>query len=134
MAAGASVAQEHAGVGDGQLGAAVLAVFVATHRAAPLVGNELGAVADAQDGHTEVVDAGIDPRGAVDVNRGWATAEDDSGGCPLGELGRRQVVGDDLTEDICLTNPSGNELGVLGAEVDNQDAVEIGRASCRERV
>ncbi len=63
------VGQKGSGIGHGQVGAAVLAPFVAPHVAAALVGDELGAVADAEDRHTEFVDVRIDARGAVDVDR-----------------------------------------------------------------
>ena len=89
----------------------------------PLVRDELGAVADAQDGHAEFIDAGVDAWGTVYVDRGRPTTEDDPGRCPRGELLSRQVVGDDLAIDIGLAHPSGDELRVLGPEVDDQDAV-----------
>ncbi len=52
------------------------------------------------------------------------------GGRVLGEdLRRRHGVGDDLAVDARLADAPGDELGVLGAEVDDQDgAVGAGRA------
>ena len=34
-------------------------------------------------------------------------------------------MGDDLGVDVGLTYPAGDELGVLGAEVDDEDCVEL---------
>ena len=41
----------------------------------------------------------------------------------LGELSRREVAGNDLAVDVRLAYPPGNELGVLGPEVDDQNAI-----------
>jgi hypothetical protein len=62
---GAAVLAAHPGVGDG---------------AAELLGDELGAVADAEDRDAEVVDGGVDATGALDVDRLGAAGEDDAGG------------------------------------------------------
>jgi hypothetical protein len=37
------------------------------------------------------------------------------------------VPGDDLGVDVALPDPAGDELGVLRAEVDDEDGVEVGR-------
>ena len=58
------------------------------------------------------------------MDRGRATAEDDPGGGPCGEP--RHAVrswGTISLKTFCLTNPAGDELGVLGTEVDHQDAI-----------
>ena len=47
--------------------------------------------------------------------------EDDPGGPAGGQVGRRGGVRDDLRVDVGLTDPAGDQLGVLGAEVDDQD-------------
>ena len=36
------------------------------------------------------------------------------------------VCGHDLAVDVRLAHPPGDQLGVLGAEVDDQDGVEVG--------
>ena len=123
VGAASSVNHKSARFGNDQVGAAVLSPLVAAHRAPPLVRDELGAVADTQDGHAEFIDAGVDARGTVHVDRGRPATENDPGRCPGGELLSRQVVGNDLAIDVGLTHPSGDELRVLGPEVDDQDAV-----------
>ena len=94
---------------------------VLADQAAELQGDELGAVADAQDRHAEVVDAGVDRGRPVDVDRRRTAAEDDAGGGPGGVLLGRQGGGDDLAVDVGLADPPGDQLGVLGPEVDDQD-------------
>ena len=37
----------------------------------------------------------------------------------------REVVRDDLGVDVCLTDPAGDELGVLGPEVEDEDGVVL---------
>ena len=52
---------------------------VRRHLAAELAGDELGAVADAEDGDAEVVDGRIEPGSAVDVDRLGPAREDEPG-------------------------------------------------------
>ncbi len=54
------VGEERRRAGDGERGAPVLAPAGAGHLAAELLGEQLGAVADAQDGDPEVVDGRVD--------------------------------------------------------------------------
>ncbi len=90
-----------------------------------VAGQQLGAVADAEDRHAEVVDTGVDGGRPVDVDRGRPAGEDDPGGASLGELGGGDRVGHDLAVDVGLADPTGDELGVLGAEVDDEDGVDL---------
>ena len=108
---------------DVQVGAPVLAPAGVGHLAAELQGDELGAVADAQDGDAEVVDRGVEAGRPFDVDRLRPAGEDQAGRGPLGHLGRGDRVGDDLAVDVGLADPPGDELGVLRAEVDDQDVV-----------
>ena len=87
-------------------------------------------------GTPEVVDAGSMRGRALDVDRRRAAAEDRR---PAGlrgrDLGRGDRVGHDLAVDVRLAHPPGDQLGVLGAEVDDEDRVDGGvvigaRASC----
>ena len=123
LRSGSGVGQQGAGIGHRELGAAVLAPLVTAHIAAALVGDELGAVADPEDRHPELVDAGVNAGGAFDVDGCRSPREDDPGWLPLRELGGGQVVGNDLAEDAGLAHPSCDQLGVLRAEVDHEDAV-----------
>ena len=48
------------------------------------------------------------------------------GGAPGHQLGGGGGVGDDLGVDVGLAHPAGDQLGVLGAEVDDQDRAVAG--------
>ena len=106
---------------DVEVGAAVLALARAGHLAAEVAGDQLGAVADAEHGHAEVVDGGVDAGRAVDVDRLRAAAEDHAGRVARGQLGGGDRVRDDLAVDVRLADAAGDELRVLGAEVDDED-------------
>ena len=69
-------------------------------------------------------------RGAqLGVDRLRAPRQDDPLGGARGQLGRGDVVADDLRVDPGFAYPAGDQLGVLGAEVDDQDpASSIGSA------
>ena len=118
-------AEEQAVTLDVQVGAPVLAPAGVGHLAAELQGHELGAVADAEDGDAEVVDRGVEAGCPLDVDRLRAAREDQAGRRPLGDLGRGDRVGDDLAVDVGFPDPPGDELGVLRAEVDDEDVVGV---------
>ncbi len=107
----------------GQRGAPVLAASGAGHRAAQLLGEELGPVTDAQDGHSRRVDAGVDGRRPVGVDRLRPPRQDDALGAPGQQLRGRGVEADDLGVDARLAHPPGDQLRVLGAEVDDENGV-----------
>ena len=104
-----------------QLGPAVLAAQAAPDRAAELLGDQLGAVADAEDRHAELVDRRVERRRAVDVDALRAAGQDQRRRPPRGDLGGRDAVGHDLGVHVQLADPPGDQLGVLGAEVDDED-------------
>ena len=64
---------------DDEIGAAVLAPAGLGHGPAELLGDQLSAVADAQDRDPELVDAGVDARRALLVDRLRTTGEDEAG-------------------------------------------------------
>ena len=55
------------------------------------------------------------------VNAGWAAAEDDSLGPERENFPDGDGMRDNLGIDVGLTDPASNDLGVLGAEIENQD-------------
>src|SRR5581483_4074177 len=93
--------------------------------AAELGGDELAAVADAEDRHARGVDRRVDGRRALDVDRGRAAGEDDPLRLAGQHLRHRHVAGDDLGVDVGLPHPAGDQLGVLRAEVDDEDRVDL---------
>ena len=104
-----------------QVGMAELALAGRHHLAAEVAGEQLHAVADAEDRHAEFEQLLGDGRGARLVDRLRPAGEDD----PLRRKGldRRQlhVEGMQLAVDVRFAHPPGNELGVLGAEIEDQD-------------
>ena len=77
--------------------------------AAQIVGDELAAVADAQD------------RQALQIDGLGAAGEDDADGFHRLQLSEGRGVGLDLAVHIALPDPAGDELVVLSAEVDDKD-------------
>lgn len=110
-------------LGDMQFRTAVLAGAGVVDGAAEGRGHQLEAVAHAEDGDAGVEEFAVEAGGAVGVDRGGAAGEDD----------RRRVLGEhlryrhgarhDLAVDPGLADAAGDELGVLRAEVDDQDGV-----------
>ena len=66
-------------------------------------------------------------RGAGVVDAGRAAGEDEAARLQLGDARGRQVVAHDLAEDVLLAHPPGDQLAVLRAEVEDQDAFRFGR-------
>ena len=120
---------------DGEGGAAVLAPIGAADRAAILLGDQLRAVADAENRNVEVVHGRIDGDSSVGVHGIGAAAEDDAGGRLRRDLGGGGAGRDDLAVDVGFSYPTGDQLGVLGAEVDDQHLVEltVGTWRCAHR-
>ncbi len=101
--------------------AAVFAAIVAAHHAAELLRNQLGAVTDAENRDAELVDGGVEPRCTFDMHALRSPGEHDGARGPIGDLRRGDVVGHDLGVHPQLTYTAGDQLGVLGPEVDDQD-------------
>src|SRR5258706_15199186 len=105
-----------------QRAVAVLLGDPAGHASLEVFGHELMAVADAQHGHAQGVDAWIDGGGGRLGDTG-GTARDDDAARP-GELARRLVdVGDDRVH-AQLANAAGDEVAVLPARVEDDDLVQ----------
>ena len=107
---------------DADLGPAELAVMAALDPPAHLGAEGHLTIADAQDGHAELEDAGGDRRAVVLVHAGRAAGQDHRLRGEGVQHGLDAVVGVDLAIDPALAKPPGDELGHLAAEVDDQDA------------
>ena len=94
----------------------------AGHGTAQIAGEELHAVADTEDRQAQIVDRRVDLRGLGSVDACGATREDNPLHCPvsndLAGLGR---VGQNLREYTALTHTAGNDLSVLGPEIEDDD-------------
>ena len=84
-----------------------------------VVGQELAAVADAEDRHAQLEDL----RGGGVVDAAVAPGEDDADGGQGLQVRDGGGVGLDLAVDPLLPDPAGDELVVLAAEVQNDDGL-----------
>ena len=104
-----------------QLHLAVLADLGSAAGAAELMDHQLLAVADAENGQTQL-ENGVVERGGVRLKyRRGAAGEDDGGGAEGADVVHRHGVGLDLAVDVLLPHPPGDQLIVLSAKVQNQD-------------
>src|SRR5918998_1044638 len=103
--------------------AAVLPDLAGTHLPAEEERHELHPVADAEHRHVEVEERGVHPRGVVLVDAAGAAGEDDALRVAGLYLLYGCVVGDQLRVDAGLADPAGDQLGVLAAEVQDEDQV-----------
>ena len=112
-----ALARQHADVGAAELAGAV----VGDH-AAQRLRHRLHAVADAQNGNPQLQQAAIQRGRALLVHRCRPAREDDAAGGDARDLGRVDVVRHDGREHPALAHAACDQLAVLGAEVDDQDA------------
>ena len=122
--------QEVFGASDVDRGVPVLAVPRGFDLTAQLTAHPLHPVADAQHGHPQLDQAGGNHGGVLGVDRGRTTGKDHAtqlhAPCRLEGLGRRM----DLAPGARFAHAASNQLGVLGAEIDDEDASRIARHFC----
>ena len=112
----------------GDFGVAELTVIAGQHLAAELLRHGLHAVADAEHGHAELEHRLRCARRFLVGDRFGTTREDDALRLPLADVVVADVPGQDFAVDAELAHAARDELGVLGAEVEDQDArgVDVG--------
>ena len=93
---------------------------------AELLADQLGAVADAEHGNAEFVDRRIERWCPVDVDALGASRQDDRRRLAVGDLVGGDPMRDDLGVHLQLAHPTGDQLGVLGAEVDDENGGPVG--------
>ena len=116
-------ARDDVGLGEADDGVTVFAVGRRGDFAAELVGEELHAVADAQDREAGLEDVGGRLRGAFVVDGCGAAGEDEAARVQALDLLTRSVVGDQHAVDVALAHAPGDEHGVLRAEVEDDDCL-----------
>jgi hypothetical protein len=105
-----------------------LAAFDGADIPTKVVGEELHAVADAENGDTQVEDVGGEGRRTVVIDAAWATRKDD---CAWGE-GTDAIGGgvprEDFGVDACFADTPHDQARVLRPVVENDDrlAVRVG--------
>ena len=76
--------------------------------AAQIVGHQLAAVADAEDGHAQTEDLGVDLRGVLLINAAGATGKNDADGSECPNFFHGSFVGLYLTVHIAFTYTAGD--------------------------
>ena len=104
---------------DVEHGPAVFAGDGAFHIAAEMIGEVLGAVADAQQRKTALDGGQVHLRGVGVADRARTAGENDAfyGFIEDGDF----VIGIDFTEDVEFSQPAADQLGHLGPSVENDD-------------
>src|SRR5262245_59469643 len=105
------------------LGVAELPHRRAFHLATELLGHGLHAVADAEDGHTEIPHRLPRARRTAVIHRGWTARQDDPARHELADEPDGNVVGMKLAVDVRLAHATRDQLGVLSAEIEDEDPV-----------
>ncbi len=101
--------------------------------AAQLQRHRLEAVAHAEDRDPGLEQVPVDGRSARRVDRRGAAGEHDRRRLAGQHLLDRHGVRDDLGVDLGLAHPAGDQLGVLGSEVDDEDEVVVGQVGPFQR-
>ena len=125
-ALGGQALEEPAGCVEIRLGFAVLpggVILGLGDPAAQVVGHQLAAVANAQDGHAPGEDGRVHLGGLGIIHAVGAASEDDADGVHGADLLQRGGVGLHLAVDAALPDPAGDELVVLPAEVQHDDSL-----------
>ena len=81
----------------------------------------LESVADAEDGKAESEDCGVGGRRVGVVDGAGAAGEDDADGMVRFDFVDGSGAGKDDGEDVLFADAAGDELGVLRAEVEDDD-------------
>ena len=120
-----NVPEQRAGRAHFNLGIAELPFLGAGHPAAELLGHGLHAVADPQNRNAAIKQAFRRPGTTQLGHRFRPTGKDNPFRVELIKLFIGDIERPDLTVNADLANAACNELGVLGAEIENQDAVVV---------
>ena len=105
--------------------AAVFALGGALDGAAEGVGRQLHAVADAQNRDALLVDGRVDMRRIRVEHGSGAAGEDDAHRLLFKDFGKRRQVGNNLAENLGFAHTAGDQLGILRAEVHQNNSLHI---------
>src|SRR5256885_11737188 len=118
--------EEHVRVAYRQQRGAVFPRAAGVDLAAEMMGDELHAVADAEDRNARPKRLRVDLRRAGVVYARRAAAQDQAGRVSPLELGPGRGAGHELAVDVGLAHAPGDELAELGAEVEDEDCLQAG--------
>ena len=110
-------------VQHGDPGAAVFPGGAGLDFTAQHAGGHLHAVTDAEDGDAQIINRGISQRGARLKHAGRATGQDDPGRLAARQFGCGGVIPDDFRIHLLFADPAGNQLGVLGSDIEDGNPI-----------
>src|SRR4051794_28431273 len=113
-------------VGHRQPCPAILAAHTSADLTAELLSDQLGAVADPEDRDAELVDRRVERWRTLHVHALRTAGQDDRRRLAQRQVGSGDAMRDDLAVHVELADSTGDELGVLGAEVDDEHRVAVG--------
>ena len=113
--------QQTLGLIDYRGGLAVLAQRGLVHLAAQFIGHNLEAVADTQHRHARLEHLAVDARRARFEHRSRTAGQDDGLGILGQHLINRHRMGHQFRIHVRLTHAAGDQLGVLGSEINNKN-------------
>src|SRR5262249_9045874 len=95
----------------------------ALHLPTELLCHSLHAIADSEDWYIEVLYRLLHARRATVIHRGRTTRQDDPARRELADEPVGNVVGMELAVDVRFAHATRDQLGVLGAEIEDEDPV-----------
>ena len=119
------IAQQRSVATRPHLGIAVFMMLRVFDLAAQLGRHGLHAITDPQYRHTQLEYHGRGHRCLTGSYRFGATGKNDGFGSKLADLRLLQVPAVQLTIDAGFAHATGNQLGVLGAKIEDQDAISM---------
>src|ERR1700722_8415303 len=108
---------------------AILALLRGPNFAAKGVHHELQAVTNAEDGQPKLEDTGIGGRSIFVVDRPWSARKNNADRCVALDLGESSRARQNDGENILFPNAARDELGILRAEVEDNDGLVEQRRS-----
>ena len=86
---------------------------------AQLLGNQLGAVTNAQNRNAQLKDFTIKNRGTFHMHACWPARQNDGDWLAGSNLAGRNAVRDDFGIHLCFAHPTSNQLGILRTKINH---------------
>ena len=90
-----------------------------------MMNDEMESVTDAEDWDAEGEQRGVGIGSIGVVDRGGSAGEDEADGLEGADFGNGRRTGEHDTEDVLLADAAGNELGILRAEVEDDNCLGV---------
>ena len=105
----------------------VLALVGGTHLASQRVHHELQSIADAKHRQAQFEEARVSRRSVLVIDRPWRSGKNNADGRVAVDLVEFCRAGQHNREDILFADAARNELGILRAKVEDDNALAEGR-------